>query len=95
MSSDDLKEIRSEGPDKEWMDPETAAAWRKWHDKSVRYWQELSEALFDVAQLAPGQRVLDLASGTGDPALAIAAKRPQWIRGGDHGYCAADDGHCA
>jgi len=56
----------------EWMDPETAAAWRKWHGQSVYYWQELTDALFEIAQLAPGQRVLDLASGTGDPALSIA-----------------------
>lgn len=71
--SDDLKKFEAKVRT-EWMDPETAAAWRKWHDKSVRYWQELSEALFEVAQLAPGQRVLDLASGTGDPALAIARR---------------------
>jgi SAM-dependent methyltransferase len=58
----------------EWMDPATAEAWRKWHDKSVRYWQELTDALFEVARLQPGQCVLDLASGTGDPAIVIAQR---------------------
>ena len=24
----------------EWMDEATAAAWRKWHNQSVRFWQE-------------------------------------------------------
>lgn len=71
--SDDLKKFEAKVR-AEWMDAETAAAWRKWHDKSVRLWQELNDALFEVAQLAPGQRVLDLASGTGDPALAIAQR---------------------
>jgi len=71
--SDDLKKFEAKVRS-EWMDPETAASWRKWHDKSVRLWEDLTEALFVVAKLAPGQRVLDLASGTGDPALTIAQK---------------------
>jgi SAM-dependent methyltransferase len=56
----------------EWMDAPTAAAWRKWHPKSTRFWGELTNALIRSARLIPGQRVLDLASGTGDPALSIA-----------------------
>lgn len=58
----------------EWIDDATAAAWRKWHEPSVYFWQELNDALLSVAQLAPGQRVLDLASGTGDPALTVAQR---------------------
>ena len=57
----------------EWLDEATCAAWRKWHDKSVLFWSELTRELLAVSRLAPGQRVLDLASGTGDPALAVAA----------------------
>jgi len=56
----------------EWLDEATCAAWRRWHDKSVRFWSELTQAQLSAARLAPGQRVLDLASGTGDPALAVA-----------------------
>jgi hypothetical protein len=37
----------------EWMDEATAAAWRKWHDKSVRFRQEFTDALLAVARLAP------------------------------------------
>jgi SAM-dependent methyltransferase len=58
----------------EWIDEATSAAWRKWHDKSVRFWHELTREMLAAAQLEPGQRVLDLASGTGDPALTIAER---------------------
>ena len=57
----------------EWVDDATTEAWRRWHDKSVTFWHELTTAMLGVAQLGPGLRVLDLASGTGDPALTIAA----------------------
>ena len=56
----------------EWMDESTAAAWRRWHAKSVFFWKELTNALLTAARLEPGQRVLELASGTGDPAITIA-----------------------
>src|SRR5438876_382668 len=56
----------------EWLDDATCAAWRRWHDKSVHFWRELTQQQLAVAGLAPGQRVLYLASGTGDPALEIA-----------------------
>ncbi len=56
----------------EWLDDATCAAWRRWHDKSVHFWRELTPQQLAVAALAPGQRVLDLASGTGDPALDVA-----------------------
>lgn len=58
----------------EWIDDATARAWARWHDKSVRFWSEFNDALLDVARLAPGQHVLDLASGTGDPALTVAER---------------------
>jgi SAM-dependent methyltransferase len=58
----------------EWMDAPTAAAWRKWHGRTMIFWQELTTALIESAGLVPGQRVLDLAGGTGDPALVVAAK---------------------
>ncbi|HVU15322.1 MAG TPA: class I SAM-dependent methyltransferase [Candidatus Didemnitutus sp.] len=58
----------------EWLDDATCAAWRKWHDKSVVFWSELTRAQLEVSALAPGLRVLDLASGTGDPALEVARR---------------------
>lgn len=56
----------------EWVDPTTADAWRRWHDKSVSFWQELTQALLLAARLEPGQHVLDVAGGAGDPALSVA-----------------------
>jgi ubiquinone/menaquinone biosynthesis C-methylase UbiE len=58
----------------EWLDDATCAAWRRWHDKSVHFWRELNDALIAHAALAPGQRVLDLAGGTGDPGLEVARR---------------------
>ncbi len=56
----------------EWVDPTTADAWRRWHDKSVSFWQALTKALLVAARLEPGQHVLDVAGGAGDPALSVA-----------------------
>ncbi len=56
----------------EWTDEQTVQAWRHWHPKIVHQLEEMTTALLDAAQLSPGMRVLDLASGTGDPALAVA-----------------------
>jgi ubiquinone/menaquinone biosynthesis C-methylase UbiE len=56
----------------EWIDGATCAAWQKWHDKSVVFWSEFTRELLAVSRLEPGHRVLDLASGTGDPALTVA-----------------------
>ena len=56
----------------EWMDEVTAQGWRRWHDKSTAFWKELTSAMIDLARLEPNHRVLDLASGTGDPALTLA-----------------------
>jgi SAM-dependent methyltransferase len=39
-----------------------------------RQWSVLSEGLLDLARVTAGDRVLDLACGVGDPALAAAAR---------------------
>ena len=56
----------------EWMNDATAAAWARWHEKSVVFWSEFTRELLAASELREGQRVLDLASGTGDPALDVA-----------------------
>src|SRR5467141_66229 len=58
----------------EWTGHETVAAWRKWHDRIAIFTRGATEAILETAHLRPGSRVLDLASGVGDPALSIAAK---------------------
>jgi SAM-dependent methyltransferase len=56
----------------EWTDEQTVAAWRKWHTQLSAFTRGATDAVLEAAQLRPGMRVLDLASGVGDPALAIA-----------------------
>ncbi len=56
----------------EWTDEQTVAAWRKWHVQLSALTHGATEAVLEAAQLRPGMRVLDLASGVGDPALSIA-----------------------
>jgi SAM-dependent methyltransferase len=58
----------------EWTGDRTVAAWRKWHSQIAAFTRGATEALLESAHLRPGMRVLDLASGVGDPALSIASK---------------------
>jgi SAM-dependent methyltransferase len=44
----------------------------KWKAKSAVMGKAVTEALVEYAQPKPGMRVLDLASGTGEPAISIA-----------------------
>jgi len=47
--------------------------WNDWADRLERQQRGLNEPLIEEARIGPGMRVLDLASGTGEPALGIAA----------------------
>jgi ubiquinone/menaquinone biosynthesis C-methylase UbiE len=58
----------------EWTGDATVTAWRKWHAHIAAFTRGATDAILEAAQLRPGLRVLDLASGVGDPALSIAAK---------------------
>jgi SAM-dependent methyltransferase len=44
------------------------------HDMIERQWGPLTDGLLELARVAPGDRVLDLACGVGDPALAAARR---------------------
>jgi SAM-dependent methyltransferase len=57
----------------------------KWKAKSAAMGKAVTEALVECAQPRPGMRVLDLASGTGEPAISIA------MRVGKHGQVTALD----
>jgi SAM-dependent methyltransferase len=56
----------------EWTDAANVAAWRKWHPQFAVWGRAVTEMIVQVAQVNPGMRVLDLASGTGEPALTLA-----------------------
>jgi ubiquinone/menaquinone biosynthesis C-methylase UbiE len=46
----------------------------KWKAKSAAMGKAVTEALVEYAQVRPGMQVLDLASGTGEPAISIAMR---------------------
>jgi ubiquinone/menaquinone biosynthesis C-methylase UbiE len=58
----------------EWTDPSIIEAWIKWKDKAALHQAELTRFLLDRTGLFVGANVLDLASGTGEPALTLAGK---------------------
>jgi ubiquinone/menaquinone biosynthesis C-methylase UbiE len=51
-----------------------AAGWEKWWRTIESGAQHVSNRLLDMAEVKPGQRVLDIATGIGEPAL-LAARR--------------------
>src|ERR1700716_2687835 len=75
MSAPDSAKIQKfrERLHQEWTGDRTVAAWRKWHAQIATFSDGATEAILEAAHLRPGMRVLDLASGVGDPALSIAA----------------------
>jgi len=74
MSAPDTAKIQKFREDLhlEWTGAKTVAAWRKWHAQIATFTHGATEAIIEAAHLRPGMRVLDLASGVGDPALSIA-----------------------
>ena len=50
----------------------SAAPWRKWFVEMATQSRVGTELIMEEAQVQPGMRVLDLASGPGDPALSLA-----------------------
>src|SRR5437879_7921958 len=76
MSAADSTKIQKfrEHLHQEWTGDRTVAAWRKWHAQIATFTHGATEAILEAAHLRPGMRVLDLASGVGDPALSIAAE---------------------
>jgi ubiquinone/menaquinone biosynthesis C-methylase UbiE len=51
-----------------------AASWSRWADPLAAQQEKVNALLLDAAGVGPGMRVLDLASGAGEPALSCAAR---------------------
>jgi ubiquinone/menaquinone biosynthesis C-methylase UbiE len=47
-------------------------AWKKWNPQFVVQTRAATDVIVQAAQITPGMQVLDLASGTGEPALTLA-----------------------
>ena len=60
--------------DDAWNWSERAAKWRRWHPILTEWWQSVTDLLIEWTEPEPGMRILDLASGTGEPALSLAAR---------------------
>jgi len=58
----------------DWGPQYRLVAAEKWKAKSAAMGQPVTEALVEYAQPRPGMRVLDLASGTGEPAISLALR---------------------
>jgi ubiquinone/menaquinone biosynthesis C-methylase UbiE len=58
---------------KDWDDPKTVAAWRKWSRTRAETFSGITRALVEAVGASPGQAILDIASGAGQPALSLAA----------------------
>lgn len=62
-----------------------APGWRRWWRRIEADLQPISERMMELARLQPGQIVLDVATGVGEPAMAVAR------RVGPSGYVIATD----
>ena len=58
----------------QWGSSYRLIASEKWKAKSAAMGRDVTEALVEYAQPRPGMKVLDLASGTGEPAISLAAR---------------------
>jgi len=61
------------------------AAWRRWNPALDRWYGEVTRQMLDLARIQPGQRILDIAAGAGEPAVSAAE------RVGPGGYVLATD----
>lgn len=60
--------------EKEWAGDDAAAAWQKHYPQMRAQLAQVTEALVEAAAPRPGMSILDLASGTGEPALTLAQR---------------------
>lgn len=61
------------------------AAWRRWNPTLDRWYGEATRQMLEMALIQPGQRILDVAAGAGEPAVSAAE------RVGPGGYVLATD----
>ena len=58
----------------DWGNQYRLVASERWKAKSAAMGQPVTDALVEYARPAPGMQVLDLASGTGEPAISLASR---------------------
>lgn len=60
------------GQRQEW--DQAAAGWKRWWQTIERSLQPVSDSLVELAEVGQGQRVLDIATGIGEPAVTAARR---------------------
>jgi ubiquinone/menaquinone biosynthesis C-methylase UbiE len=70
--NDDQAATMKEGVRADWT--ARSAAWDRWADQMAALADRFNQPLLDGAGIAPGQKVLDIASGAGEPALTSARR---------------------
>jgi SAM-dependent methyltransferase len=60
--------------ERDWGNQYRLVASEKWKAKSAAMGQPVTQALVDYARPEPGMRVIDIASGTGEPAITLATR---------------------
>jgi len=53
---------------------EDSAAWYRWTPAIQNWFGPVTDLMLELAEIRPGHRVLDIASGAGEPALSAAAR---------------------
>jgi ubiquinone/menaquinone biosynthesis C-methylase UbiE len=64
----------ADNPQPQWGSSYRLIAAEKWKAKSAAMGRDVTEALVDYARPTPGMKILDLASGTGEPAITLASR---------------------
>lgn len=57
---------------KEWTNSSVVDGWRKWHKPFTEWVRPITQKMVNDGGIQAGMRVLDLASGSGDPAITFA-----------------------
>jgi ubiquinone/menaquinone biosynthesis C-methylase UbiE len=68
QSSDDFKAQQRQ------MWDNAAAGWQTWWETIERGAQKVSDRIVELAEIKPGDKVLDIATGIGEPAVTAAKK---------------------
>ena len=71
MSTDSFDSAKFKDGQRQHWDS-VASGWEKWWQTLEKFSRIVTESLIQMAEVTPGQKVLDFATGIGEPALSVA-----------------------
>lgn len=71
MSTDSFDSAKFKDGQRQHWDS-VASGWEKWWQTLEKFSRIVTESLIQMAEVTPGQKVLDIATGIGEPALSVA-----------------------